>query len=50
MGLAEPVVGLGWTGSGPQARPKRKGIGFDLLFSEFIFNAKTIPDKSRKLF
>jgi hypothetical protein len=40
-GLATGPVGAGQSGSGLRARPIR--IGF--VFFEFIFNAKTIPEK-----
>jgi hypothetical protein len=54
MGLAGPPVGLERVGSGPRARPRRKGMVF-FLFSEFILNAKTILEnlenvlKARKI-
>jgi hypothetical protein len=42
------LAGVDWVG--PTGSAQKEGIGFDLLFSEFIFNAETIPEKSRKLF
>jgi hypothetical protein len=51
MGSAGPAAGSRWAevdrvGSGLRARPRRKGMVF-FLFSKFIFNAKTIPLKTR---
>jgi hypothetical protein len=41
---------LGWVRwVGPRAQPRRKGLDF-FLFSKFIFNAKTILEKSRNCF
>jgi hypothetical protein len=41
LGLATGSAGAGQSGSGLRARPIR--IGF--VFFEFIFNAKTMPEK-----
>jgi hypothetical protein len=51
MGSAGPTAGPRWAeadrvGSGLRAQPRRKGMVF-FLFSEFIFNAKTILVKTR---
>jgi hypothetical protein len=40
MGLAGPVVWLGWTGSGPQARPKRKGLVLIYYFPNLFLMRK----------
>jgi hypothetical protein len=44
MGPAGPTVGLGWTRVGPSGSAQEGRFCF---FFEFIFNAKTIPEKSR---
>jgi hypothetical protein len=45
MGFGGPAGWAGWIGVGPSGSAQTESRGF--LFFEFIFNAKTIPEKSR---